>query len=57
MGATNKPQDIGMDGLGRRLSLELHVDLPNALACHRILEGGLERVRHRVHEIEMAALG
>ncbi|KAL9068145.1 MAG: hypothetical protein Q9161_006389 [Pseudevernia consocians] len=57
VGATNKPHDIDMDGFGRRLSLKLHVDLPNALACHRILEGALEMVRHQVHEIEMVALG
>lgn len=57
VGATNKPHDIDMDGFGRRLSLKLYVDLPNALACQRILEGALERVRHQVHEIEMVALG
>ena len=56
VGATNKPQDIDMDGFGRRLSLKLYVDLPSALACQRILEGALERVRHQVHEIEMVAL-
>ena len=57
VGATNKPQDIDMDGFGRRLSLKLYVDLPNALACRGILEGALERVRHRLHEIEFVALG
>lgn len=57
VGATNKPHDIDMDGFGRRLSLKLYVDLPNALACQTILEGALERVRHQVHEIEMVTLG
>lgn len=37
VGATNKPHDIDMDGFGRRLTLKLYVDLPNALACQRIL--------------------
>ena len=32
VGATNKPYDIYMDAFGRRLSLKLYVDLPNALA-------------------------
>ena len=57
VGATNKPHDIDMDGFGRRLSLKLYVDLPNSLACQRILEGALERVRHQVHEIELVTLG
>lgn len=57
VGATNKPHDIDMDGFGRRLSLKLYVDLPNALACQRILEGALERVRHQVEDIEMVVLG
>ncbi len=57
VGATNKPHDIDMDGFGRRLSLELYVDLPNALACQRILEGALETVRHQVQETELVALG
>lgn len=57
VGATNKPQDIDMDGFGRRLSLKLYVDLPNTLACQGILEGALERVRHQLHEIEFVALG
>ncbi|KAL8696403.1 MAG: hypothetical protein Q9224_002815 [Gallowayella concinna] len=57
LGATNKPHDIDMDGFGRRLSLKLYVELPNDLACQRILEGALERVRHQVEEVEMVVLG
>ena len=57
VGATNKPHDIDMDGFGRRLALKLYVDLPNALACQRVLEGALEMVRHQVDEIEMGVLG
>lgn len=56
VGATNKPHDIDMDGFGRRLSLKLYIELPNALACQVILEGALERVRHEVEEIEVVVL-
>lgn len=56
VGATNKPHDIDMDGFGRRLSLKLYIDLPSALACQVILEGGLERVRHELQEIEIVVL-
>ena len=57
VGATNKPHDIDMYGFGRRLSLKIHVDPPNVLACQTILEGALEQVRHQVREIDMVVLG
>ena len=57
MAASNKPHDIDMDGFGRRLSLKLYVDLPDATACGRILEGGLAKMRHRVRTDQMLALG
>lgn len=57
IGAMNKPQHLDMDGFGRRLSLKLYVDLPNALACQGVLEGAFQRVRHQLHEIEFVAPG
>ena len=56
VGATTKSHDVDVHGFGRRLSLILYVDLPNAIACQRTLEGELERVRHPVRESEMAQL-
>ena len=57
VGATNKPHDIDMDGFGRRLSLKLHVGLPDSQSCQQILEGALARVRHDVEDIEIIFLG
>lgn len=57
VGATNKPHDIDLDGFGRRLSLKLYIDLPNAQACQQIVSSALECVRHTVQDIEMVLLG
>ena len=50
VGATNKPGDIDMDGFGRRLSLKLHIDLPDAESCRQVLREGLAKVRHHVRD-------
>lgn len=57
IGATNKPHDIDMDGFGRRLSLKLHVDLPNTEGCELVLRGALGRLRHELRDDELVALG
>jgi vacuolar protein-sorting-associated protein 4 len=57
IGVTNKPQDIDMDGFGRRLSLKLHVGLPNEQGCQSILKGSLDRVNHNVSDEEFKRLG
>ena len=57
IGATNKPQDIDMDGFGRRLGLKIYVNLPNGGACQQILEGALSEVRHEIDEEEFTVLG
>ncbi|KAF2114276.1 P-loop containing nucleoside triphosphate hydrolase protein [Lophiotrema nucula] len=57
IGVTNKPHDIDMDGFGRRLSLKLHVGLPNRQGCQSILRGALERVRSQLQEQDFAKLG
>jgi vacuolar protein-sorting-associated protein 4 len=54
---TNKPQDIDMDGFGRRLSLKLHVALPSATSCHTVLKGALDRLRHTLNDDELSRLG
>lgn len=57
VGATNKPHDIDMDGFGRRLSLKLHVGLPNAAACGAMLRRALSPLRHNVDDDDLAVLG
>ncbi|KAL5381301.1 hypothetical protein DPSP01_007292 [Paraphaeosphaeria sporulosa] len=57
VGVTNKPHDIDMDGFGRRLSLKLHVALPNATGCQAILKGALDRLRHTLSDDEFSKLG
>ncbi|KAF2440117.1 P-loop containing nucleoside triphosphate hydrolase protein [Karstenula rhodostoma CBS 690.94] len=57
VGVTNKPHDIDMDGFGRRLSLKLHVALPNATGCQAIRKGALGRLRHALNDDEITRLG
>lgn len=57
IGVTNKPQDIDMDGFRRRLSLKLHVALPNDKGCQMILEGALGRLYHQIEDSDFAKLG
>ncbi|KAJ9143433.1 p-loop containing nucleoside triphosphate hydrolase protein [Pleurostoma richardsiae] len=57
IGATNKPYDIDMDGFGRRLSLKLHVGLPDQKSCETILKMGLGRLRHDLQDHDFAVLG
>ncbi|KAF2635185.1 AAA-domain-containing protein, partial [Massarina eburnea CBS 473.64] len=57
IGVTNKPQDIDMDGFGRRLSLKLHVALPNESGCQQILKGALDRLRHQLSDEDFTMLG
>lgn len=57
VGVTNKPHDIDMDGFGRRVSLKLHVGLPNATGCQTILKGALGRLRHTLNDDEFVRLG
>lgn len=57
IGATNKPHDIDLDGFGRRLSLKLHVDLPNSRSCGLILKGALSQVRHQLEPEDFGVLG
>lgn len=57
IGATNKPHDIDMDGFGRRLSLKIYIDLPNAEACQAVFSCALARVHHRIDEEGFEILG
>lgn len=57
VGATNKPHDIDMDGFGRRLSLKLHVELPNEHASRSIIKAAMARVVHTIDEAGFEALG
>lgn len=57
IGVTNKPHDIDMDGFGRRLSLKLHVALPNDTGCQVILKSALSRLRHELNDEELLKLG
>lgn len=57
VGATNKPHDIDMDGFGRRLSLKLHVELPNESASQAIIKAAMQMVTHSIDDDEFMALG
>ncbi|KAK5281664.1 Vacuolar protein sorting-associated protein 4 [Exophiala xenobiotica] len=57
VGATNKPHDIDMDGFGRRLSLKLHVELPNNNASQSIIKAAMGKVSHNIDDDGFQTLG